>query len=220
MLADIPSMINLLPTCPRHSRVCGISSRFYSESDEAEWSVDERPLWRKPLANPGRLSVIHDHTMNFREKAVLRIMVSVLPPCPKHSHIPGIPSKVGERPVKALLKEAPSILKSLATFPKHSKIPGLPAKNTAKNTANEFDGWYLDRDAVWGTLFNRRYGVVHQYFTVKKMSYREKQIMLSMLSSCPRQKNIQTWYSCYHVAQDSQISFVSPQECQLFIILK
>ncbi|XP_035531308.1 uncharacterized protein LOC118338169 isoform X3 [Morone saxatilis] len=183
MLEDMPSMINLLPTCPRHSRVCGIPSRFHSESDEAEWSVDKRPVWERPLTNLGRLSVIHDFKMCFREKTVVSIMVSMLPPCPKHSYIPGIPSKVVEKSVEAVLKEAPSMLKSLGTIPKHCKIPGLPAKNSANNNS----GWYLDRKAVWENPFNRRYRVVHQDFTVKEMSYRDKEIMLSMLPSCPRQ---------------------------------
>ncbi|TKS92541.1 Ras-related protein [Collichthys lucidus] len=182
MLADIPSMINLLPTCPRHSRVCGISSRFHGESDVAEWRADKLLVWERPLINPERLSVIHDHNMFFREKAIIRIMVSMLPSCPKHSYIPGVPSKVGEKPVEALLKEAPSILKSLGTFPKHSKIPGLPAKNNTK----EDDGWYFGRDRVWENPFNRRYGV-DQDFAVKEMSYMDKEIMLSMLPSCPRQ---------------------------------
>ncbi|XP_075943290.1 uncharacterized protein ehbp1l1a isoform X10 [Anarhichas minor] len=182
VLADIPSMINLLPTCPRHSSVCGIPSRYYSYSDEAEWNVYKMPAWERPLRNPGRLSVIHDHKMYFTEKAV-KVMVSILPPCPKHSFMPGIPSKAGERQVEAVMREPQSMLKTVATFPKHSKIPGLPAKNTAKDS----DGWYVDKDVVWKSSFNRRYGVVHQDFTVKDTSYRDKEIMLSMLPSCPRQ---------------------------------
>nr|XP_046236312.1 uncharacterized protein ehbp1l1a isoform X3 [Scatophagus argus] len=182
-LADEPSMVSLVPTCPGYSRLCGIPSRFHSEFDEAEWTVDKRPEWERPLINTGRLSVIHDHKMYFREKAVVRIMVSVLPPCPKHSYIPGIPSKVGETPVEPLLKEAPSMIKYFGTFPKHSKIPGLPAKKNVK----EYDDWYLYRDAVWENPFNRRQGVVHQDLKSVEMSYRDKEIMLSMLSSCPRQ---------------------------------
>ncbi|XP_039677919.1 uncharacterized protein ehbp1l1a isoform X4 [Perca fluviatilis] len=183
VLADIPSMINLLPTSPRHSRVCGIPSRFHSESHESEWSLNKRPIWKRPLTNPGKLLVIHDHKMYLREKAVAKIMVSMLPPCPKHSYIPGIPSKAGERPVEAVTKEALSMLKSLATFPENSKIPGLPAKYSAKAT----DGWYVDRDEVWKNPYNIRYCVVNQDFPVKEMSSREKEVMLSMLLSCPRQ---------------------------------
>ncbi|XP_032400285.1 uncharacterized protein ehbp1l1a isoform X3 [Etheostoma spectabile] len=183
VLADIPSMINLLPTSPRHSRVCGIPSRFHSESHESEWNVNRRPIWKRQLTNPGRLLVIHDHKMYLREKAVAKIMVSMLPPCPKHSYIPGIPSKAGERPVEAVIKEAPSMLKSLATCPENSKIPGLPAKYSAKAS----DGWCVDGDEIWKNPFNKRYGGVNRDFPVKEMSSREKEVMLSMLLSCPRQ---------------------------------
>ncbi|XP_078132050.1 uncharacterized protein ehbp1l1a isoform X4 [Sander vitreus] len=183
VLADIPSMINLLPTSPRHSRVCGIPSRFHSESHESEWSLNKRPIWKRPLTNPGKLLVIHDPKIYLREKAVATIMVSMLPPCPKHSYIPGIPSKARERPVEAVTKEALSMLKSLATFPENSKIPGLPAKYSAKAS----HGWYMDRDEVWKNPFNIRYCVVNQDFPVKEMSSREKEVMLSMLLSCPRQ---------------------------------
>ncbi|XP_040887350.1 uncharacterized protein ehbp1l1a isoform X2 [Toxotes jaculatrix] len=177
-----PSMISLLPSCPRQSRVCGMQSRFHSNSFEAEWSVNIRPVWEKPLIHPERLSVVH-HKMYFRDKGLVTIMVSMLPSCPKHSNIHGIPSKVGERPMEELMKEDPSMLKSLATFPKHSKIPGLPAKNSAQ----EFDGWFVDKDVIWESPFSREYGVVYQGFTVKQMSYKDKEIMLNMLGSCPRQ---------------------------------
>ncbi|XP_042368741.1 uncharacterized protein ehbp1l1a isoform X1 [Plectropomus leopardus] len=183
MLAGIPSMISLLPTCSKYFRICGISSRFHSEYDGAEWNVDKRPVWKRPFDKPERLPVIHDHKMYFREWAVVRIMVSMLPPCPKHSYVPGIPSKAREKPLEAEMNEAFNMFKSLSTFPKHSKIPGLPAKNSTK----EYDGWCVDRDVVWEIPFDRRCRVVHQDFKVREMSCRDKEIMLSMLLSCPRQ---------------------------------
>lgn len=183
VLSDIQSMINLLPTCSKYSSVCGIPSRYHSCSDEAEWNVFKRPVWERPLIrNPGRLSVIHDNTMYFTEKAVARIMVSMLPPCPKHSSIYGIPSKAGARPVEAVMREAHSMLTTVATFPKHSAIPGLPAKNIA----TDLHGWYLNKNVILKRSFNRGYGVVNQDLTVKETSRREKEIMLSMLPSCPR----------------------------------
>lgn len=173
--SDIPSMIHLLPTLPEHSIVRGIQSRICSEFVEAERNVDERTLWERPLTKPGIFPVIRDHKMYFREKSVLRIMVSMLPPCPKKSYISGIPSKVRKK------KEAPRGLKSLGTLSEYSKIPGLPAKNNAE----EYDSWYLDKGAVLRNPIKRQYGIIHQDF--KEMSYRDKEIMLSMLPSCPRQ---------------------------------
>ena len=182
-LAYMPSIINLLPTCPRHTRVCGIPSRFYNESGEVEWSVDKMPVWKKPLTNPRRMSVIHDQKMYFREMGVVRIMVSMLPSCPKHSKIHGIPSKLGKRTVEPLIKEAPSMFKSFATLPKHSQIPGQPSKYGT----NEFDCWFEDRDAIWENPFNRGHTFINHDLTVREIPHRDKEIMLSMLPSCPRQ---------------------------------
>lgn len=183
MLADLPNIINLLHACPRHSRICGIPSRDHSESDEVKWAVDNRPVWERPLTNPGKLPLIYHHGMHFREMSAVRIMLSMLPPCPKHSNISGIPFKVGERPAEVLIKEAPSMLKCLATLPEHGKIRGLPAKYCA----NIYDDWYVDRDVVWEHSFNTRCVVVHQDFTYEEMSHKDKEIMLSLLALCPRQ---------------------------------
>lgn len=184
-VADIPSMINLLFTCPSFSRICGIPSRFHSGSDGTKWIVNVINVWARPLRKSFRLFAMHEHMMYFREKALMGIMVSMLPPCPKCSHIPGIPSKVGGRPMEALLKEHPGMLKSLGTFPKHSKIPGLPSKNTAK------EGWYFPRNFVCKDWFNRLYGRVQsdllKFNTVVEMSHSDHEIMLSMLPSCPQQ---------------------------------
>lgn len=181
-LADIPNMTNLLFTCPNYSRICGIPSRFHSGSDGTKWIGNVINVGARPLRNSFRLFAIHNHMMYFREKALMRIMVSMLPPCPKCSHIPGIPSKVGGR---ALLKGHPGMLKSLGTFPKHSKIPGLPSKNTAK------EGWYFPRNVVCKDWFNRRYGRVQsdllKFNSVVVMSHSDREIMLSMLPSCPQQ---------------------------------
>ncbi|XP_019955743.2 uncharacterized protein ehbp1l1a isoform X3 [Paralichthys olivaceus] len=182
-LADMPSIINLLPTCPRHTRVCGIPSRFYNESDIVEWSVDKMPLWKNPLTNPRRVSVIHDQKMYLRVKEVVKIMVSMLPSCPKHSNIPGIPSKLGKRPVEPLIKEAPSMLKSFSTLPKHSKIPGQPSKYSTK----EFDCWFEERDAILENPINRGHRFVNQDFKVREITHWDNEIMLRMLPSCPRQ---------------------------------
>ncbi|XP_040037531.2 uncharacterized protein ehbp1l1a isoform X4 [Gasterosteus aculeatus] len=169
VLADIPSMINSLPTCPRHSTVCGIPSRYYGYCDEAEWHVYKWPVWERPLTNQGKMPVIHDHTMHITDKVVVKIMVSMLPPCPQHSSIPGI-SEAGEKPVEAVMREAQTMLKTEATFPQQREIPGLHGQSSAK----DWDGRYVDKDVVWKSSFN----------TVKDPSYRDKEITQSMLKSC------------------------------------
>ncbi|XP_037333981.2 uncharacterized protein ehbp1l1a isoform X3 [Pungitius pungitius] len=180
VLADIPTMINSLPTCPRHSSVCGIPSRYYGYYDEAEWNVYKRPVSERPLTGKltGKMSVIYDHKMHIKDKAVVKLMVSMLPPCPKHSFIPGISSQAGARSVDAVIREDQTMLKTKAIFPQQREI--LHGNSSAK----DWDGWYVDKDVVWKSSFNRRHGFVHKDFKDKDPSYRDKEMMLNMLESC------------------------------------
>ncbi|XP_030017637.1 uncharacterized protein ehbp1l1a isoform X2 [Sphaeramia orbicularis] len=178
IMVHIPSMASLLPTCAGHSRVCGIPSRFQSES--VEWNVDLSSLCERPLRTP--LPVIHEQKMYLTGKSLGRIMVSMLPPCPRHSVIHGIPSKAGKTSVRAFVKEAPNTFKSIDTFPKNSTVPGIPARNV-----KEYNVWFVDRDLFWERPLKGWKGVVCKDISAEEMSYQHKKIMLSMLPSCPRQ---------------------------------
>lgn len=205
----IINMVSVLPTCPRHSRIYGIPFRV-SESVEVKWIVDNRPVWEKPLKNPGKLPLIYHHGLYFREMSAVRIMLSMLPPCPKHPNISGIPFKVEERTsaVQVLPKEAPSMLKCLATLPEHGKIHGLPAKNCAKIC----DDWYVDRDGDCEPSFNTRCVVVCQDFKNEEMSHNDKEIMLSMFALCPRQTLIHGFPS---VSRSQAVATVEKDMVQL-----
>ncbi|KAM3589921.1 uncharacterized protein V6R79_000033 [Siganus canaliculatus] len=178
MVTDLPSMISLLPTCPGHSRLCGIPSRIHSESSGEQWKTNERPIWERPLIIPERQTVIHSHKICFKERSVIRIMVSMLPPCPKHSWISGIPSKVGG-PVVGLVKETPSVFKSSVPFQKQS--PGVPAMNIAREDK------YLRLDKIGEKPLKTMYKMVNEDVTVQEMPYLEKEIKLNTLSSFPQQ---------------------------------
>ncbi|KAF3697474.1 EH domain-binding protein 1 [Channa argus] len=132
-LPGFPSIscpINVLPTCPSHSTVCGIPSGVHSDSDEAKWTVDKRPVCEKTITNTGKLALIYDYNMYFTEKSGVNIMLSMLPPCPKHSNIPGIPSKVVQRPVESLLNKKCSV-----NLPKYGTVSGRPEKTPEFSSA-------------------------------------------------------------------------------------
>ncbi|CAN9509823.1 unnamed protein product [Ophioblennius macclurei] len=181
VMEDIPNMTCVLPTCPRHSRVHGLISTIHSESNEEEWNVSKKPLWERPQPKPGG-PVIQKHKMAPKEKAAVRIMVSMLPACPKRSSIPGIPSKAGKRS-KRRPKSSPNMWKSSGTLPKHSSTAGLPAKSNAKPS----DRWHVNKDAIWKIPLWKTLGVHLHDFTVTESSHTDKEMMLSMLPSCPCQ---------------------------------
>ncbi|XP_055361459.1 uncharacterized protein ehbp1l1a isoform X3 [Betta splendens] len=179
---DLPKMINLLPACPKHSGVYGIQSRVHCESDEAKRNIGNRLFWERSLTHPGKQYLpIYHYKMYSIEMSVVGIMLSMLPPCPRHSNISGIPSKVWERPVE-VLKEAPSMLNSSATLQERDQILGLPTKHCAKT----HDGLFGDMDAVWQHPFNREHPAVCQDLSDERLS-KDNDMMLSLPVFCPQQ---------------------------------
>nr|XP_057923814.1 uncharacterized protein ehbp1l1a isoform X4 [Doryrhamphus excisus] len=173
---QIPTIINLLPTYPRHSRVSGIPSRFHSRS---EWNADKSSLWEKSSEKPGRISSILKCNISLKDKAELKVMVSMLPPCPKHSTVYGIPFKVGKRQ-----EDTPDMFKSINTFPKHTQIPGLPAKEI---TMEEYESWHVDLGTLCKKEVTRRFTFFSQNSPLDKMFSMNGKMMVCMLQSCPRE---------------------------------
>lgn len=173
-LVAIPNIISLLPTCSRHSVVCGIPSRLRNGPDECEWIGDEKPLCGKPLSLPAGLSSIQ--RIHHREKGLVTIMLSMLPSCPKHSNITGIPSKIKERSVQTY-----NMFRSLQTTPKYSQILGFPAKNTAKGS------WYFGQNVVGAKPLVVRYTAIHTTGVFMDLSAQDKRNMWRILPSCAQQ---------------------------------
>ncbi|XP_051934096.1 uncharacterized protein LOC127608719 isoform X13 [Hippocampus zosterae] len=178
---NIANMIHVLPTCPRYSRVSGISSRILSGSDRAGWKVDRRPLWGKTLSSPGIMEVTYKCKISLKEKTIVQVMVSMLPPCPKNSYIYGIPSKGGKR--DCLTTEAPNMLKSMITFPEHGQIPGLPAKDHSR----DFHSWCVEWGTLWRNPVTTRSVVVHSDSRLDEMSVKNREAMVSMMPYCSRE---------------------------------
>lgn len=171
-LAAIPNVTSLLPTCSRQSALCGIPSRLFPQAGEGEWLMDEKPLWGKPLSLSGGLLSIQ--MIDDREKGLLTVMLSMLPPCPKRSTITGIPSKRKETPVQTY-----SMLGSLGMAPNFSKILGIPAKKSAN------EGWAFGQSTVVAEPLSGRVTVVHINATFKELSDKDKQNMWRILPLCP-----------------------------------
>ncbi|XP_067117630.1 uncharacterized protein ehbp1l1a isoform X3 [Osmerus mordax] len=184
-LVETPVMHSLLSTCPRSSRVVGLPSRVPVDTDEGHWHASKRPLLLRPLKK--RAKVVIQASQSFKEKAMVRIMVSMLPPCPRNATIPGFPSKSRQRPQIIFgLEKAPSMLNILPTCPKHTTVPGLPSRDPVEMSKV---GWHVDRQSLWNKPLTKRKGIVSQFHPIE-MSLRDKEIMLSMVPSCPRHATI------------------------------
>ncbi|XP_036843635.1 uncharacterized protein LOC110531861 isoform X2 [Oncorhynchus mykiss] len=180
--ADTPSMISLLQTCPKVSKVSGLPSRLPINSDKDGWCVDKRPLWERPLNNRGTLSFCPVQTLSFKERAMITIMVSMLPPCPIKATIPGFPSSSRHKSDRAHIRVIPSMVCLWPTCPKYSRASGFPSRRPSKAG---HDGWHVDRETFWVKSLRKGEGLNLQLSPVEDMSFRDREIMTSMVPSCP-----------------------------------
>ncbi|XP_052353088.1 uncharacterized protein LOC118369143 isoform X25 [Oncorhynchus keta] len=180
--ADTPSMISLLQTCPKVSKVSGLPSRLPINSDKDGWCADKRPLWERPLNNRGTLSFCPVQTLSFKERAMITIMVSMLPPCPIKATIPGFPSSSRHKSDRAHVKVIPSMVCLWPTCPKYSRASGFPSRRPSKAG---HDGWHVDRETFWVKSLRKGEGLNLQISPVDDMSFRDREIMTSMVPSCP-----------------------------------
>ncbi|XP_028330306.1 uncharacterized protein ehbp1l1a isoform X2 [Gouania willdenowi] len=179
----LSTMSHLLHTCPIRSWVRGLPSKVQGWHDERDWVVSEKPEFKKPLTKAQHVFRPHSPEVYLRDKSLLRIMVSMLPPCPKISNVTGIPSKAKESLALALMDNTPTMLELSTTITRKSSIQGVPAKNTAR--LNE--DWYFAKHAVWETRSKRKQIDFHCDSETKEISYWENKIMVSLVPSCPQQ---------------------------------
>ncbi|XP_029609403.1 uncharacterized protein LOC115194132 isoform X3 [Salmo trutta] len=180
--ADTPSMISFLQTCPKVSKVYGLPSSLPINSDKDGWCVDKRPLWERPLNNRDTLALCPVQTLSFKERAMIRIMVSMLPPCPIKATIPGFPSSSRHKSDRAHVRVIPSMVCLWPTCPKYSRASGFPSRRPSKAG---HDGWHVDREIFWVKSLRKGEGLNLQLSPVEDMSFRDREIMTSMVPSCP-----------------------------------
>ncbi|XP_053715012.1 uncharacterized protein ehbp1l1a isoform X3 [Synchiropus splendidus] len=182
-LPHVPVLTDLQSTIAKYSSICGMPSKIHMQVDETKWNVVKSRIWERPVPNFDSLLAILNYKFGLREKSSVRIMVSMLPACPKRSGIPGIPSKLGGRQVETLSKPLLSMLKTSATFSKQSKILGLPALTIV----SDCDGWHRGTSAQWERPLAHTLAHICQDFSLPTLPVQQREIMLSMRPSCPMQ---------------------------------
>ncbi|XP_072315175.1 uncharacterized protein ehbp1l1a isoform X3 [Eucyclogobius newberryi] len=172
VLEQIPSIVCLLHTCPTYSHVFGTPSILYKGSDN--WITNTSSIYEKPIRRPWTISDLKPYSTG---KLFGKIMVSMLPPCPKESNIYGFPSKGCQTSVPRLITKSPEVFKSLETFPEHGSIPGLPSKSQ-----KTYDCWNMSKNLIWENSL-KRISIIHP--PNREMSHKDKSLMLRILPSCP-----------------------------------
>ncbi|XP_055085236.1 uncharacterized protein ehbp1l1a isoform X3 [Periophthalmus magnuspinnatus] len=174
VLEHLPSIVCQLHTCPTYSQVCGTPSILFEDSHN--WIIDKRSIYEKSTRTPWTISVLKPYSTG---KLFGKIMVSMLPPCPKESNIYGFPSKGCLTSVPHLITKSPDVFKSIETFPEHGSIPGFPSKSL-----KEYEYWNMNKSQIWKKPL-KSISTIHPPNT--DMSGEDKSLMLRMVPSCSKQ---------------------------------
>lgn len=111
-----PNMVDIFPSCPSVSSIPGSPS--ISEANNRSWESQQEPLLEKKMKT--ELVVM---TASPKQKDEIKLMGALVPTCPKHSCIPGIPSI----PQPTIAHSGSDMLSLLSSCPKISCIEGVPS---------------------------------------------------------------------------------------------
>ncbi|CDQ78466.1 unnamed protein product [Oncorhynchus mykiss] len=179
-LVGTPSMTSLLSTCPRLSMVSGLPSKQPISSRDADWLVDRKPLWEKPLRKMDVMiqPISSALTIAYKDKMMLKYMVAMLPSCPRKASIPGFPSKLKQR-----LGSPRMIMKYdlLPTCPKLSRVSGLPSRHP---TESEPDYWHAIRRPIIEKPLRKTVELIPSLSVAHATSYEHNELVVPLLPSC------------------------------------
>ncbi|XP_044041123.1 uncharacterized protein ehbp1l1a isoform X12 [Siniperca chuatsi] len=111
-----PNMVDIYPGCPSVSNIPGSPS--ISEVNNRSWISQQEPLLEKKL-KPEFVVI----TVSPKEKDEIKLMGALLPTCPKHSCIPGVPSI----PQPTIAHHGSDMMSLISCCPKTSCIEGIPS---------------------------------------------------------------------------------------------
>ncbi|KAL0970429.1 hypothetical protein UPYG_G00241830 [Umbra pygmaea] len=173
------SMISILPSFPKLSKVLGLPSKCPIKSDDDSWCVDKRPQWDWTMKNRDLLAI--QCYPNQTEKAIFRIMVLMLPTCPKKATIPGFPSSSRHNWDRDNVRKNQNMVALWHTCPTHAKSSGFPSRLPSKAC---YDDMCVDRKPFWVKSMGTRERIIQHFSPVEDMLFKDREIMTSMLPSC------------------------------------
>lgn len=124
-----PNMVDIYPVCPSVSSIPGSPS--ITEVNNRSWISQQEPLLEKIMKTECVIM-----TVSPKEKDEIKLMGALVPTCPKHSCIPGIPSI----PQLTIAHCGSDMMSLLSACPKTSCIEGIPSlmEHLSKSWATDY----------------------------------------------------------------------------------
>ncbi|TTI61485.1 EH domain-binding protein 1-like protein 1 [Bagarius yarrelli] len=214
-----PSMVSILPSCPRTALVAGLPSLYLNEKASKlqffEGSVRVMPCRTKPP------TLIYNLGRNYLDIETLSKTVLMKPTCPKSVSVPGFPS------VPLRTPDIYFTVNLLPTCPKVSRTSGLPSR--LPFTMPEPESWPKNNMVLWErTKKKSKVQIIHSFtespdmfksrilirtccFTASKVPGfpsiprpipQEHPSIINMLPSCPKMSGIAGFPAIYNTKQN------------------
>ncbi|XP_017282522.1 uncharacterized protein ehbp1l1a isoform X2 [Kryptolebias marmoratus] len=166
---DLTSMVSLSTSCSKVSQIEGFPS-FHSPK---LWTANKKPLF-EPRMTSKHMLLIDQYD---RGKMTVKGIVSLVPSCPKVSHIKGFPSV----PHPKVEYYRPNIVSLLPLCPIFSATPGFSSLEMQKE-----EGWASDL----GSLMYRPQKIFQQSIDFSPVYLDKSKNMIPLALSCPRKSLI------------------------------
>ncbi|XP_034412574.1 uncharacterized protein ehbp1l1a isoform X2 [Cyclopterus lumpus] len=111
-----PNMVDIYPSCPSVSSIPGVPS--INEANNRPWVSQQAPLLENKVKTE---FVVMRASPKYKDE--IKLMVGLVPTCPRHSCIPGIPSITQP----TLAHHGSYMMSLLRSCPKTSSIEGVPS---------------------------------------------------------------------------------------------
>uniref|UniRef100_A0A3Q2VLE2 EH domain-binding protein 1-like protein 1 n=1 Tax=Haplochromis burtoni TaxID=8153 RepID=A0A3Q2VLE2_HAPBU len=162
-VADMTDMVSLSCSCPKLSQIAGFPSYY----DSKDWIISKEPLF-EPRMKDKQMDRESKMTSNER---VMKLMVFLVPTCPKVSSIPGFPS------VPCPKIHGLNMVNLLPLCPVISAVPGFSSIESHLNV-----GWPSEMDLLMHRPQRNTYlSIICSPVIIDKPSH-----MLPLVPSCTR----------------------------------
>ncbi|XP_042583050.1 uncharacterized protein ehbp1l1a isoform X4 [Cyprinus carpio] len=199
-----PSMVRILPCCPKISCIAGFTSakEHASQNVFQQWPPNNQSSVIIAQRNQSSLPQV----LNILQDDQLTEMVNLVPSCPRKARTPGFPSAPKRKQDIAFC-----MTKLLPLCPTTSCVSGISAIHILTSTSDSFKEWPMDIKPFWmKTLASQSCHLICPcplWYEVTESN------MLSLIPSCPRKARTPGFPSAPWLIPETQITSGTLSAC-------
>ncbi|XP_061091574.1 uncharacterized protein ehbp1l1a isoform X2 [Conger conger] len=177
------SMVNILPSCPGVASMPGFASKHVQhskEDTEAEWKLDDRPLWVKPVKKSPKVTLCLSEA--YGDKEFILCMAYLAPSCPRLACIPGFPSKPWCKSDKTQT-DLQNMVNLFPVCPRTARVCGFPSRQITMSEGAQAEGWLMYKKLLSENAKRSKHSL--HYSPIRYIFPLDKETIVRMVSLVP-----------------------------------